>query len=79
MHYQPKIGEPRGNYQSYLNKELRDAIKKDTIRWKCSTSWIIATALAAFYDVNIIRPSDLNKSKTKKRKKINGKTISRIF
>ena len=69
MYSQPRIGEVRESYKSYLNQELRDAIKKDTIRWKCSTSWIIATALAAFYDVNIIRPSEISKSKTKRRKR----------
>ena len=41
---------------STVKDEIKDCIERDAIRWKCSESWIIATALAAFYDIDLHVP-----------------------
>ena len=69
MYSQPRETKARVGYRTYLNPELQSAIDNDCIRWKCSESWIVATALAAFYGVDIIRPSDVKTKKTRKRNK----------
>jgi len=61
LYNQPRIGiDSKKNWENakifYANKEIQDCIKRDAIRWNCSQSWIIHTALAAFYDVDIITP-----------------------
>ncbi len=61
MKIQPRLRKPRKKLKSSLVKELREAIERDAIRWDCSKSWIMATALAAFYGIDIIKPYENKK------------------
>jgi hypothetical protein len=56
--------EPRNHLKSYLNSQLENAIKRNALRWNCSESWVIATALAAFYGVDILKPNEVKQKKT---------------
>jgi len=63
-------GKKPGTY-SYMPDELKDCVRRDSIRWKCSESWIVATALAAFYDVDLATPFEkVNYNKKKNEVKV---------
>jgi hypothetical protein len=53
---QPKRGKPREVGKVCYDPRVEAAITRDQVRWKCSRSWVMHTALAAFYDVDIITP-----------------------
>lgn len=46
--------------------ESLNAIERDALRWDCSMSWIQATALAAFYNIDILKPATVYKRKKHK-------------
>jgi hypothetical protein len=56
MKYQPRTRQKKYALQAGTITKITDAVERDSIRWNCSKSWIIATALAAFYGIDIIRP-----------------------
>lgn len=60
MRRQPRIKLKRRQIQAKTVEKIRDAIERDSMRWNCSKSWIIATALAAFYGIDIIKPYEAN-------------------
>lgn len=54
---QPRIAGLRRNpLFSCVDPRILNAVIRDSIRWDASPSWIIATALAAFYSVDIVTP-----------------------
>jgi len=63
MKIQPRLKHPRRVIKSYPAKEIEAAVRRDVMRWNCSRSWIIATALAAFYNIDIITPYEVKKKK----------------
>lgn len=57
MRIQPRsAGKTRRDLHPRVEKEIFKAVDRDAARWNCSRSWIIATALAAFYGIDIIKP-----------------------
>ncbi len=56
MRIQPKSKRPKKRLDASILKEIREAVERDAIRWNCSKSWIVATALAAFYGIDIMKP-----------------------
>lgn len=66
MRYQPKSRIKKIREQSRINPSIYKAVERDAIRWNCSKSWIVATALAAFYDIDIIQPYEIKKEKKRK-------------
>lgn len=46
-----------------VEKKIQDAVERDAIRWDASRSWIISTALAAFYGIDIMMPYEAKKKK----------------
>jgi len=50
--------QPRGTVKiptgSSLPEALREAIERDGLRFDCSHSWVIVTALGAFYGVDVV-------------------------
>lgn len=54
-------GQKRLPLPSYVHKKIREAVQRDAVRWNSSRSWIVATALAAFYDIDIIAPYESKK------------------
>jgi hypothetical protein len=65
MRYQPKSKIRKRRVDASVHKAIQAAVERDSIRWKCSKSWIVATALAAFYDIDI-----LAFDKTEKKRKL---------
>lgn len=65
MRCQPKLKHRRESLPSCVQKEIRAAVTRDSLRWNCSRSWIVATALAAFYDIDIMKPYETKKKKRK--------------
>jgi hypothetical protein len=63
MRHQAKLKQPRYRLQAKTINKLVDCIERDSIRWNCSKSWIIATALAAFYGIDIAKPYEADKLK----------------
>ena len=69
MRCQPRLKNGRGVYQtrdplpSCVDPRVKAAVERDAIRWDCSRSWIVATALAAFYGVDIMKPFEVKKRK----------------
>lgn len=61
MKCQPRLKHKREPLPSCVQKELKLAIERDARRWDCSRSWIVACALAAFYDIDIIRPYEVKR------------------
>lgn len=53
---QPRLGhgKTRDPLPSCVDPRVREAVVRDSIRWNTSRSWIIATALAAFYNIDIV-------------------------
>lgn len=60
---QPRTRQKKHQVSSRAITEIQNSIERDAIRWKCSKSWIIATALAAFYDIDIAMPYEVKKKK----------------
>jgi hypothetical protein len=60
MRTQPRTKLKRYRLQSKTIEKITNAIERDSMRWNCSKSWIIATALAAFYGIDIIKPYEAN-------------------
>lgn len=56
MQIQPKA-KGRKPVSARAGKQVREAVERDAVRWGCSKSWIIHTALAAFYGVEIATPA----------------------
>jgi hypothetical protein len=69
MRNQPKSKIPKMQVSAYAHKKIREAVERDSIRWQCSKSWIIATALAAFYDIDILAFDKADKKKHGKNQK----------
>lgn len=66
MRHQPRLKKgKRDPLPSCVDPRVKAAVERDSIRWNCSRSWIIATALAAFYEVDIVQPFDTAKRKRK--------------
>lgn len=65
MRRQPRIKQRRHPLQAKTVTKLLDCIERDSMRWNCSKSWIIATALAAFYGVDIVKPYEIKNKKIK--------------
>lgn len=63
MRCQPRLKVKREPLPSCVIKSIREAVERDARRWECSRSWIIATALAAFYDIDIVQPFEVKKRK----------------
>ncbi len=55
----------RESLPSCVINEIKNAVERDAERWDCSRSWIIATALAAFYNIDIMKPYEVKKRKRK--------------
>lgn len=59
MRSQPRLKKGRRDpLPSCVDPRIRAAVQRDAMRWDCSRSWIIATALAAFYGVDIVIPQE---------------------
>lgn len=55
--HQPRLKKgTRDRLPSWVDPRIRAAVERDAIRWNCSLSWIVHTALAAFYEVDIVWP-----------------------
>lgn len=39
---------------SSLPEDLRNAIERDGLRFRCSYSWVIVSALGAFYGIDVV-------------------------
>ena len=66
MKCQPRLKKGiRESLPSCVIDEIKNAVEHDAIRWNCSKSWIIATALAAFYNIDIMKPYEIKKRKGK--------------
>jgi hypothetical protein len=65
-----KKGGQREELWSAVDPRIRAAAERDAIRWKCSLSWIAHTALAAFYDIDIVRPSEAKRKRKSKLKRV---------
>lgn len=64
--YQPRIGYQHSTQiAAVTHDKIKEAVIRDSIRWNCSESWIIATALAAFYNIDIVTPFPQTKKKIK--------------
>ncbi len=63
MNIQPRTKQKKHQLSSRAITEIQRAIERDAIRWNCSKSWIIATALAAFYEIDIVTPYETKKKK----------------
>jgi hypothetical protein len=50
----PKVPSSQG-----LDHRIAEAVERDAIRWNCSRSWVRATALAAFYGIDIVAPYEV--------------------
>jgi hypothetical protein len=61
MNIQPRTKQKKHQISSRAITEIQHAVERDSIRWKCSKSWIIATALAAFYNIDIATPFEIKK------------------
>lgn len=61
---QPAIKDKRGrtvtriNVSAMADPRIRAAVESDAIRWNCSYGWIVSSALAAFYGIDILRPNE---------------------
>lgn len=56
MKIQPRTKQKKHKISSLAILKINDAVMRDAMRWNCSKSWIISTALAAFYGIDIITP-----------------------
>ena len=63
MNIQPRTRQKKHQMSTRAITELQSAIEGDAVRWKCSKSWIIVTALAAFYDIEVAAPFEVKKKK----------------
>ena len=63
MKIQPRTKEKKIQSGARMIMQVHHAVERDAMRWNCSKSWIIHTALAAFYGIDIIKPSDIKKKK----------------
>jgi hypothetical protein len=63
MNIQPRTRQKKHKISTRAITEIQNAVERDSIRWKCSKSWIIATALAAFYGIDIALPFEVKKNK----------------
>jgi predicted transcriptional regulator len=62
MKTQPRLKKGvRESLPSCVIEDIKRAVERDARRWDCSRSWIIATALAAFYDIDIMAPYEVKK------------------
>ncbi len=70
MRIQAKLGhgKVREVVKGCLNPAVEAAIARDAIRWHSSRSWIIHTALAAFYGIDIVTPMKLKAVPRRKRR-----------
>jgi len=60
---QPKTKQKKHQMSSRAITEIQHAVERDSMRWDCSKSWIIATALAAFYGISIAMPYEVKKKR----------------
>lgn len=60
---QPRTRQKKHQMSARAITAINEAIERDAMRWKCSKSWIIATALAAFYDIDMALPYEAKKKK----------------
>lgn len=59
MKHQPRLKKgTRDPLPSCVDSRIRAAVQRDALRWNCSRSWIIATALSAFYEIDIPLPHE---------------------
>jgi hypothetical protein len=70
MRHQPRTKQKKYKLSTSTINRLNECVLRDVIRWNCSRSWIIASALAAFYGVDIVRPYETKRFKTAKTKVI---------
>jgi len=63
MRCQPRLKHHRESLPSCVIKEIKLAVERDSIRYDCSRSWIVATALAAFYNIDIMKPYEAKKKR----------------
>lgn len=56
MKIQPRTKQKKHQISSRAITQINDAISRDSIRWNCSKSWIITTALGAFYGIDVVKP-----------------------
>lgn len=63
MNIQPRTRQKKHQISTRAITEIENAVARDAVRWKCSKSWIIATALAAFYDIDLAAPYEIKKKK----------------
>jgi len=62
MRIQPRLKKgKREQVSSAVIEQIKRAVERDAIRWNCGKSWIIATALAAFYGIDIMQPYEVKK------------------
>lgn len=62
MRNQPRLKKgTRDPLPSCVDPRVKAAVERDAIRWDCNKSWIVATALAAFYGVDIVKPFEVRK------------------
>ena len=67
MRIQPRLKKgTRDPLPSCVDPRVKAAVERDARRWECSRSWIIATALAAFYDIDIVKPDEVPAKKASK-------------
>lgn len=66
MRHQPRTRQRKHRVEAGAITAIRDAVERDAIRWGCSRSWIMATALAAFYGIEIAKPYEEKKPKLRR-------------
>ena len=71
MRHQPRLKRKVRSHRLKTSTvtEIDNAVSRDMMRWNCSKSWIIATALAAFYDIDIMKPYEVKPKVVKFRKR----------
>lgn len=63
MIIQPRTKQKRHQLSTRAITEITRCIERDAIRWNSSKSWIIVSALAAFYDIDIAVPFEAKRKK----------------
>jgi len=69
MKYQPRTKQKK--YQTTLRAitQIKEAVRRDAIRWNCSESWIWVTVAGAFYNIDVIKPFETKNLKLIKKRK----------
>jgi hypothetical protein len=66
MKIQPRVKGGRKPLPASVIKEIEEAVRFVAKEYNISRSWVVATALATFFDIDIRRYDDVGKKRKKR-------------